>query len=351
MKRFLCLFLGCLVLCTAALAESTYHAIMMVDHCEEWVSLREGPGTKYKRLAKVPLFALVTDAEWKKGYGEFTRCEYNGKTGYILTKYLEPWQDPEPGGEERYTTGRGFSFYYDSALLEVEEGMTEEGEGLMVSIRDESPDYAVYLEFLSSERLGMTPREFLNQNLPAGQYPREEDMQYGGILLWTQKPYAYNPALTDTYCVAESGGHAVAAYCTWPASVNAKWFEPFMEIMRSISFAEDIPVRVEEGAAAGVKKALVLDKDGEYITIAAQQTVTETALLSLELGGDGNFTGSVFREVGTITPDSPLVVKMAFPGDFPSWGIRFTDEKGAVRQFAISVSGRDGTLQLEDITP
>lgn len=75
--------------CGAALAETTYYGDMTVVNCEEWVSLRDVPGTGGKRLAKVPLGATVTDAEWEPICGDFIYCCYEGQYGYVLSQYLE----------------------------------------------------------------------------------------------------------------------------------------------------------------------------------------------------------------------------------------------------------------------
>lgn len=54
--------------------------------CDHWVSLREEPSVSAKRLAQVPLRAIVTYlGEMKNG---FARVNYGGENGYILTRYL-----------------------------------------------------------------------------------------------------------------------------------------------------------------------------------------------------------------------------------------------------------------------
>lgn len=85
-----------IILMMPAFAETTYYGTMMVDNCEEWVSLRDGPGTGCGRLAKVPLYAIVTDCEKSEWTGDFIYCNYDGQWGYILAQYLVPWADPEP---------------------------------------------------------------------------------------------------------------------------------------------------------------------------------------------------------------------------------------------------------------
>ena len=63
---------------------------MRVVKCKEFVSLRETRSTSAKRLAKVPLGALVLAYP---EYGEengFIFCVYHGQEGYILSEYLKP---------------------------------------------------------------------------------------------------------------------------------------------------------------------------------------------------------------------------------------------------------------------
>ncbi len=57
-----------------------------VTKCNSWVSLREDASTSSARLAKVPLGATVKSCVLE---GAFVKCTYDGKTGYILAKYLK----------------------------------------------------------------------------------------------------------------------------------------------------------------------------------------------------------------------------------------------------------------------
>lgn len=60
---------------------------MRVINCKNWVSLRAAPDQTSDRLAKVPLGDLVYDCY--KDVKGFIYCQYQGKHGYILMKYLE----------------------------------------------------------------------------------------------------------------------------------------------------------------------------------------------------------------------------------------------------------------------
>ncbi|MBO4299194.1 MAG: hypothetical protein J5602_01910 [Clostridia bacterium] len=86
------LLLALLALNGAARADwdEIYYGDMMVVNCEEWVSLREVPGTGGDRLAKVPLGAMVAEAEWVPLYDQYVYCRFGGQWGYVLSKYLRP---------------------------------------------------------------------------------------------------------------------------------------------------------------------------------------------------------------------------------------------------------------------
>ena len=81
----LILLLVLLASCAAVHAEGID---MRVTNCREWVSLRQKQDTSSRRLAKVPLGAVVTDCV-ADDFG-FIRCTWQGQTGYILQQYLEP---------------------------------------------------------------------------------------------------------------------------------------------------------------------------------------------------------------------------------------------------------------------
>ena len=59
----------------------------MVVNCTDWVSLREAPDGSSKRVAKVPLGAVVTECIYYLS-GEYILCKYNGSSGYISAAYL-----------------------------------------------------------------------------------------------------------------------------------------------------------------------------------------------------------------------------------------------------------------------
>ncbi len=75
-----------------------------VTKCNSWVSLRKDPSTTAQRLAKVPLGATVKSCVRE---GEFVKCTYSGKTGYILAKYLKNASSGStPAGADLYGEAR-----------------------------------------------------------------------------------------------------------------------------------------------------------------------------------------------------------------------------------------------------
>lgn len=88
MKRIMAM---CLMICLLALSLPGYaadeDAVLGVVNCESWVSLRNGPSTSAKRLAKLPKGALVTYIS--SGRNGFTFVRYGTLEGYVLARYLE----------------------------------------------------------------------------------------------------------------------------------------------------------------------------------------------------------------------------------------------------------------------
>lgn len=351
MKRLLLLALV-LVLCSActfpAHAERTYYGTMMVDHCKEWVSLRDGPGTGCRRLAKVPLFALVTDAEWTPICGDFIHCSYNGTEGYILSKYLVPWADPEIEDRE-YASPLGFAFRYNPALLDLETDVSEDGQSLMLSA--ESEELPVYLELITTEGAGASPSAFLEKNGADGSTVHSGTTENGGTLKWFRKAYEQNPEICSIIYAVEDGAHGLSAIATVPAADSEAWEEVFTLLMQTVHFPVQIPLKAAWGKASG--QTFIMDKGGKNITLTATEALSQVTLLSLDFAGvtsEGNplFDTQTVHELDRLLPGEHLTIRLAFPGDIPSFGIRFTDASGTVRQFSIGLSGYDGSLVLEE---
>ena len=86
--------------------DSWYIGAMKVINCRECVSLREAPSKTSRSLADVPLCAIgyycsrnektFAPSPYKKQVHMFTKCEYEGQEGYIMSKYLGAAPQFEP---------------------------------------------------------------------------------------------------------------------------------------------------------------------------------------------------------------------------------------------------------------
>ena len=92
---------------------------LRVVNCDEWVSLRARPDTDSERIAKVPLGEVVSECSQS---GDFVRCTYNGISGYIVSKYLDP-----AGAAQAPSVG-SVSFEGGSADIAANTGKASEGE-------------------------------------------------------------------------------------------------------------------------------------------------------------------------------------------------------------------------------
>ncbi len=70
----------------AATASTSSSSTGTVTNCSSWVSMRKKADSKSSRVAKVKKGASITILGTS---GEYTKCSYNGKTGYILSSYIK----------------------------------------------------------------------------------------------------------------------------------------------------------------------------------------------------------------------------------------------------------------------
>ena len=55
--------------------------------------------------------------------------------------------------------------------------------------------------------------------------------------------------------------------------------------------------------------------------------------------------------IDSMDPDHPFLAQVVFWGDVTTYGISFTDESGNARHYAISISGKDGSLICQEYVP
>ena len=88
------------------------------------------------------------------------------------------------------------------------------------------------------------------------------------------------------------------------------------------------------------------------VTVAfrTNEILTDVTFFSMDIAEFLQKDQDLFT-IDELTPEKPFVAEIAFPGDFTTYGIRFTDQRGNVCCHTISISGRNGTLCLSEYIP
>lgn len=95
----------------------------------------------------------------------------------------------------------------------------------------------------------------------------------------------------------------------------------------------------------------VVVDDSEYmvkVVFSANEKLSNVQFTSLTFADDGYAVSEVYQTLPELTPGKPLVACVSFPGIMSVYGISFTDSSGNHRSFAVSTSGRDGSLVFEE---
>lgn len=287
-KAAACLVLICLLLSTLpALAAKEIDDEMMVVNCEEWVSLREKPKQNAKRVLKVSLGAVVYNCEAHSK--EWVYAEYDGHAGYILSKYLESCRD------------RLFSAMVVSGC--------PDGAGLYMPIDAETTDVIV----------------------PNGALVRSCSVVSDGQVY---VEYAGQCGFVDAACL-----HPYNAFGTqW------NYPSPMLFTTDFTSPQDDHKPRVRVEWANAAQDALLF---------SPRKNVTDFQVLSLsyvDMDAYGYMTleAEVIHMQEELTAETPAVVEMTFNGSLPEYAISYTDESGDTRFFTVMISGKDGSLILQE---
>ena len=315
MKKLALLMIAlCMILTIVpAMAGMDYLGDMVVVNCEEWVSLRELPSTSTKRLIKVPLGAVVDNCQQ---FGdEWVYAEYDGRGGYILAQYLQPF---------------------------VEEPLTF--SAMMINIvPDGAPFYAT---IDSSEPIDYIPANTIVRNCCVVENNRvyvEWGSRFGYINLLHAEVYnemLHFPRQITMRCNAFGGQDAdgpasdlkIASSEDFPIlkyDYNVYEYEDFME-------ADDPELP---------KVTLVLHTD---------TTIHHVHLFSVFLSSWDERTGDAVYEATLediqyqLDPEHPLYVGAVIWGDMPNLAVGFEDDEGVYHFAFIEISGEDGSLILRE---
>ncbi|HHT19977.1 MAG TPA: hypothetical protein GXZ74_00885 [Tissierellia bacterium] len=130
---------------------------------------------------------------------------------------------------------------------------------------------------------------------------------------------------------------------------------PFSDYTPTRPIDVDLPrVSVDwiEGTPDGEYDEFVVDETEPQVKILLEAIteVEDLRLLALTYEdhpeGQITFSTEELHHLDRLTPERPLVVRLAGFGTIPNFGISYKDKTGATKYYAVTESGRDGSLLL-----
>ena len=309
MKRFAVYFCILLMLVShVAMAEndsSAYIGNMEVVNCNEWVSLREKPSTSAARLVKVSLGAIVHSCYAFSD--EWCYAQYDGYTGYILSKYLQP-------SEGRITF---------SAML-ITAG--DEGVPIYAVVDGTEPmDIIPANTIVRSCRIMDNGRVYVQWGCRAGFVDMNHAQPYNTMLHFPKRLTLITNPYRDEY---EGPSPALMA----------DYAEGFY--LMDYDYSE----YVQENASAPM---------AEFV-LYSDQTVRNVHLFSIWMTGFDADTGETVYDAALehiqyqVDPDHPLAVSAVIWGDTPNLAVGYEDEAGVYHFAFVEISGEDGSVLLRE---
>ena len=70
------------------------------------------------------------------------------------------------------------------------------------------------------------------------------------------------------------------------------------------------------------------------------------SLTDVDDNGNVTYESTPILAIGDVDKFTPFIVEAAFPGTLPSYGFSYVDEMGTLHEFALVLSGKDGTINL-----
>ena len=166
MKKLLSILICCcLLLALVPAMAAGISEVMCVTNCKEWVSLRELPDTKAKRLAQVRLGELVTGCTAAEN--DFIQCEFGNKTGYIQSQYLKETvfspEDTFPGNQMVVNVSEWASLWAEPSSSSAR--VAKVPVGTIVTSCVNSVDNFIYCEYKSGRNTyqGFMSRSYLKK--------------------------------------------------------------------------------------------------------------------------------------------------------------------------------------------
>ena len=115
----------------------------------------------------------------------------------------------------------------------------------------------------------------------------------------------------------------------------------------SAQFADDSVLQSGSGHLYTVEES----EYTQYIALWAGEPVTDFCLQSMLLDDSGYSADAVLHRVEKLNPETPFIAGVVFYGDMTGYGFSFTDSSGVPHRYVVTLSGMDGSLVLEELTP
>lgn len=289
MKRAMaCVLLICLLIAALpAFAAKEITSDMMVTGCEEWVSMREKPKKSAARVLKVSLGAVVRNC--RAHSKEWVYAEYDGHAGYILAQYLESCEDRLHSAMVVSGCPDGAGLYSPIDAVTTDVVIPEGALVRNCSIQNEEQIYVEY-----AGQCGFVDAACLHPYNAFG----------------TRWNYP-SPMFFTTDFTPPDDGHKPRVYAQWGRQAE------------------------------------------ERMVFLPRKNVTDFQVLSLSFAdmdeyGYLTFEAEVIHMQEELTPENPAMVEMLFVGDMPEYAISYTDEDGITRFFTVELSGRDGSIVMQE---
>ncbi|MBQ2700116.1 MAG: hypothetical protein IJF65_03060 [Clostridia bacterium] len=362
---------------TAPAQEAITLGDMQVVNCEDWVSLRASPDAQSKRLVKVPLGDTVTGCV-SQGNG-FIQCTYKGKTGYIKEEYLtlaqtrpmiqNDWlsqcrQRIEAEGclagvmlISNAVDAPGLLANDPATLAQLKALCAAQWQSLLNDISvahlTEIPQgQQLYLIIPADERASVT----------AGPWPGE-----AVYTNWQGAPFmvrctasGFNPDCQVT--ITDSQGNTLTWYPFLDQSTGRVRTQGMGGSVCDLSADQQALPQVQEVHEPLVTLRYTKDALGSYeawdvffadnnpqlsyVLFSCEDPVANFKLLALDWQGE-TFTPREIYHADWLQPNRPLAAGMTLTDALPAYGLSYEDEKGTLRQYAISPTGFKGALELK----
>ncbi|MBR5547947.1 MAG: SH3 domain-containing protein [Clostridia bacterium] len=300
---FLCILLALLPLVVSA---EDYAGNMEVVNCSEWVSMREAPSTKARRLVKVSLGSIVSNCY--AFTDEWYYAEFDGYSGYILADYLKP-------SENETTFSAMLTLYCDGGVevfptISSEEIFDLLPENTIVRNCHVENNGRVYVEY--GDQCGFVESDYVVAYNHLSHFPHQ-------ITLLTNLYDGSQNESVPALKIDSAEDFSLAAY---------DYSEYEQEEMDDTPLAE-----------------FVLHSD---------KTLNHVHLFNAELRDWDSDTGEAIYDATLeniqyqVDPEHPLMIRAVMYGDMPNLVVGYQDDAGYYHFTFVEISGEDGHFMLRE---